>query len=344
MFFGIVKFCRMEADVVKHCYNCGKTFRTPAELIRHKNRKTPCLIREIAEGDKKNPLRCMYCNKISTKKSHLDRHLTTCKVKNGGLDKLHGKVKYEEQMCIMQEESNRKIDDVQKIVAAQAELLTAMQASHEAMAKELETLRRGTILPQTQNITVNNTMVNNGPVAINVNNYTSPNADHLLTFTKFNEIFMKEFAGLPVEIVYNLYFDINHPENMSLHLVNKSTGEMLTMCEGGWKTMNIDDVSAKIRAVGYKIAEKGIKLYRKNLKYSDADYVCGNIMSNVNHPGTTERDIKEIKEKIVENREITGSIPHIAAKIAAARSTGRVRKINTLTSSSANMLGDNIVE
>ena len=155
---------------------------------------------------------------------------------------------------------------------------------------------------------------------------------------------MKEFAGLPVEIVYNLYFDPNHSENMSIHLVNKSTGEMLTICEGGWKTMNIDEVSAKIRAVGYNIAERGIKLHRKNLKYSDADYVCGNIMGNVNHPGTTERDIKEIKEKIVENREITGSIPHIAAKLTAARSTGRVRKKGSVNVDTSLNIGDNIAE
>ena len=155
---------------------------------------------------------------------------------------------------------------------------------------------------------------------------------------------MKEFAGLPVEIVYNLYFDPNHSENMSIHLVNKSTGEMLTICEGGWKTMNIDEVSAKIRAVGYNIAERGIKLHRKNLKYSDADYVCGNIMGNVNHPGTTERDIKEIKEKIVGNREITGSIPHIAAKLAAARSTGRVRKIGSVNVDTSPNIGNNIAE
>lgn len=104
----------MEVNPAKHCYGCGKTFRTPNDLLRHKNRKTPCLIREITEDDKKNPLRCIYCNKISSKKGNLDGHLLKCKIKNGGLNKLHDKVKYEEQIRIIKEESTKEVNDVKK--------------------------------------------------------------------------------------------------------------------------------------------------------------------------------------------------------------------------------------
>lgn len=202
-----------------------------------------------------------------------------------------------------------------------------MQASHEAMAKELENLKREIVSPHLQNITVNNnTVVNTGPVTININSYTTPNADHLLTFKKFNEIFVKEFAGLPVAIVCELYFDPSHPENMSLHLVNKSTGEMLTMCEGNWATKHIDEVSQRMRAVGYEIAERGIKMHLKDIKFGDAEYVCGNILGNIHRSDTAERDIKEIKEKIVESREITGNASHIAAKLESSRAVGRVRR------------------
>ena len=33
------------------CYGCGKDFRTPADLERHKKRKTPCLIIEVKPED-----------------------------------------------------------------------------------------------------------------------------------------------------------------------------------------------------------------------------------------------------------------------------------------------------
>lgn len=313
----------MEVEAIdnKKCYSCGKTFRTPANLALHKARKTPCLIRDISEENKKNPLRCIYCNKIFSKASNLTKHGKTCKIRNGGLDKLHDKVKHEEQMRIMKEEFEQKF-------SAQAEEISAQAAKMLAIEQEMEKLKAGAIVAAKPS-TTNNTSINNGTINninIIVNNYTNPNADHLLTFSKFNEIFCKEFAGLPVAIVCNLYFDQNHQENMSIHLVNKSTGEMLAMCEGNWKTMGIDEVSQKMRAVGYEIARKGIEMHKRDFKFGDAEYVCGNILKNVHHPGAAEIDLKEIKQKIVESREITGNAPHIAAKLEASRVVGRVRK------------------
>ena len=58
-------------------------------------------------------------------------------------------------MCITQEKSDHKIIDVQKVVAAQAEMLVIMQAEHDAMSKELKSLKRGILPSQTQNIVVN---------------------------------------------------------------------------------------------------------------------------------------------------------------------------------------------
>lgn len=303
----------VEAFDNKKCYSCGKTFRTPANLALHKARKTPCLIRDISEENKKNPLRCIYCNKIFSKASNLTKHGKTCKIKNGGLDKLHDKVKHDEQMRIMKEEFEQKF--------------SAQAAKMLAIEQEMEKLKAGAIVtakPTTHNTSINNGTINN--INIIVNNYTSPNADHLLTFSKFNEIFRKEFAGLPVAIVCKLYFDQDHQENMSIHLVNKSTGEMLAMCEGNWKTMSIDEVSQKMRTVGYEIAKRGIEMHKRDFKFSESEWICGNILKNVHHPATTEQDIREIKQKIVESREITGTVPHIAAKLESARMVGRIRK------------------
>lgn len=313
----------------KKCYNCGKTFHTPTDLERHRKRKTPCLIRDLKEEDRKNPLRCIYCNKIFSTDGNLVKHLKICKIKNGGLDKLHDKVKHEEQMRIMQEEHKQELKameaKMQEQMAKQAEQLSVLTAEIKKIKAQQE------ITPVSMN--TNNGIVvgelnitNTTNVNIHINSYTNPSADHLLTFEKFNEIFLKEFAGLPVSLVCGLYFDKSRPENMSIHLINKSTGEMLAMIEGNWATKHIDEVSQRMRLVGYEIAERGIKMHRKKLTFGDADYVCGNILQNVHHPGTEERDLREIREKIVESREITGAAPHIAAKLESTRAVGRVRK------------------
>ena len=87
----------------KKCYSCGKIFRTPNDLNRHKNRKTPCLIREVLPEQVNNPNRCIFCNKILSNKSHLTRHLNICKIKNGGMEILADKVKYEQEIRILKE-------------------------------------------------------------------------------------------------------------------------------------------------------------------------------------------------------------------------------------------------
>ena len=68
------------------CYSCGKEFTSTRDLLRHKERKTPCLIREIQPEQVNNPNRCIFCNKIFSKKENMTRHLKTCKIKNGGMD------------------------------------------------------------------------------------------------------------------------------------------------------------------------------------------------------------------------------------------------------------------
>lgn len=316
------------------CYGCGKNFRSPSTLAQHKARKTPCLIREVSEEDKHNPLRCIYCNKIFSKASNLTKHNKTCKIKHGGLDKLHDKVKHEEQLRIIKEESEQRVKAVEDKLAEQNAKIITQAAEHAAqmaaIMRKLERIESGVNAPPA----INNTHINNGIVInYNVNNYTNPAADHLLTFEKFNEIFKKEFASLPVGLVCKLYFDPEHQENMSVHLINKSTGEMLTMCEGNWKTMGIDDVATQMRAVGYAIAKKGIKMHGKNIT-GEWRHSCGAVISNVSHKGAYELDMKDIKAKIVESREITGAAPHIAAKLASTRAVSRVRKVTTTSNKS----------
>ena len=119
----------------KKCYNCGKNFRTPAELQRHQKRKTPCLIREISEADKNNPNRCIYCNKVMSKKENLTRHLTKCKVKNGGIQTLYDKVKYEETIRIMKEEQERKDQELNERIRKLEEREERLKVLEEQILK-----------------------------------------------------------------------------------------------------------------------------------------------------------------------------------------------------------------
>lgn len=63
------------------CDLCGKNFRVPNDLQRHKNRKSPCLIKEIPLEHLNNPYRCTFCNRIFSKTSNLNKHLHKCKFK-----------------------------------------------------------------------------------------------------------------------------------------------------------------------------------------------------------------------------------------------------------------------
>lgn len=113
------------------CFNCGKEFKDSAHLERHKKRKTPCLIRDVSEVNKKNPLRCIYCNSIFSRISNLNKHYKICKIKNGGLDKLHDKVKHDEQMRIKMEENEQKLQVMANKLAVQTDAV-------ELLRKEIE--------------------------------------------------------------------------------------------------------------------------------------------------------------------------------------------------------------
>ena len=76
---------------VLKCDNCDKLFRDDNDFQRHKNRKTPCLANELKLEDKNKP-HCIYCNRIFTKVSSLNRHFNRCPIKNGGVEILTRKI------------------------------------------------------------------------------------------------------------------------------------------------------------------------------------------------------------------------------------------------------------
>lgn len=140
----------------KTCINCMKTFRTPSDLERHKNRKEPCIIRDVSEADKNNPLRCNYCNKIFTNNSHLVRHYRVCIVKNNKIPVIPNNINYEENMRITQEEHvmiNKNLETIRIMQEEQAKknkdieiMFSMLRADIELLKTENKELRSRSIL------------------------------------------------------------------------------------------------------------------------------------------------------------------------------------------------------
>ena len=123
------------------CDNCGKAFRTPADLLRHKNRKIPCIIREISEDDKDNPLRCGYCNKIFSKVNNLNQHFGRCKIKNGKIPTLHDVVKLEGDVRTLYEEISKQNKDIKAMMSVLQSQLDRNTAAIEEIRIEAKNHR-----------------------------------------------------------------------------------------------------------------------------------------------------------------------------------------------------------
>ena len=249
----------MEEIIPNKCYNCGKIFRDENNLTRHRARKTPCLIRDLTEEDKVNPNRCIYCNKVYSKKENLTKHLKSCKIKNGGLDKLYDKVKYEETIRIMKEEHERQIANITAVITAT--VTAAVTATCEQ--------KFGELLAKQSIVNSNNTQIgnnSNNTVNIVINNYNKPNIDHLIKLDTFSKLFIDKVVGTPMELISKIWYDPEHLENTSIHLVNKKSGETLVMQNGKWITENIATIIPFMREHVYSITIDMVENNPKRLK------------------------------------------------------------------------------
>ncbi|SIP85722.1 Zinc finger C2H2-type/integrase [Pacmanvirus A23] len=251
----------MENDVVnqpieiinnKKCYSCGKCFRTPADLLKHKNRKTPCLIQEIAPENINNPNRCIFCNKVFSKKENLTRHLKTCKIKNGGMDMLVDKVRYEQEIRILKEQREKDKKEMEQKDKEKDEQIKLLREEMDALKKA--------ILPlplqqqQAQQITNNQNTTNyNAPVLnITINNYQKPTIDGL-TITQ------EELAGiskLSKYLLQKLYFNPELPQNHCMYLVNKKDKSLL-LYDSDWRIVTGENTGEVIKTINGVVAERG---------------------------------------------------------------------------------------
>jgi hypothetical protein len=230
-------------DVIdpKKCYSCGHGFRTPSDLLKHKNRKTPCLIREVQPDQLHNPNRCIYCNKILSKKENLTRHLKTCKVKNGGMDILDDKVRHEQDMRIMKEERNVDRKEIADIKRQNIEQIAKLEHQNALILKQLEMLTKQPVRPNnTINNTMNNTINNNTNIVLN--NFQTPNLDGI-TITS------EELIGidnLPRYMLLKIYCNPDKPENHSVYFPNKKEPRVLFYDRLQWQSYTGEALKHKL--------------------------------------------------------------------------------------------------
>lgn len=233
----------------KKCYNCGKVFSTGQALERHKNRKTPCLIREVAPEQINNPNRCIFCNKIFTNIGNRNKHLKTCKIKNGGMNILDDKVRYEQEIRILKERDREKEQQIQQLIDKVATLEQAIAAP---------------ATPSPPQTIVNNGVINNGPVniTINFNDYNRPCTDRLdLT----QDDLLAE--NITLKLIEKIYFNRNIPENHTLYLPNVKENRLLVHRQGAWENISgdaIKPVLTDVKNAAYSVGTETIngKIYR----------------------------------------------------------------------------------
>jgi len=273
---------------LKKCYNCNKTFRTPAELARHKNRKTPCLIANIPEDKKEDPNKCIFCNRILTTKQNLEKHHTRCKIKNGGMDILVEKVKHDKRVEKLEEE-NRLLKE---------------------RLDRLEQNQNATVINNTTNITntTNNTVIQNN-IEVNLRPYLTPSIEHLFNMrnipeSKFIKMFKQNPLELPMKLVVELWFNLEAPENHSIYLVNKSTGETMVYTGKDWQHETFEKIGSDLRDLLIKIINK---IY-KDPKFGLAGQYDGSMRQLENRKdidAARKQDYKHIYNVMVNGRRLS---------------------------------------
>jgi hypothetical protein len=287
-------------DIInKKCYSCNRLFSSPSHLEKHKLRKTPCLIREIPPEQIANPNRCIFCNKIFSNKNNLKKHLKSCKIKNGGLEILEDKTRYEQELRILKEKDairdKESIDYKQKII----QMEETLKERDELMINMMQQIKDG--MAKNNPMIVNNVNnVNNNQVNITINGYLSPNIDHLLKDDFFKNFFLKRGVSTPTHIVPEIWLNPAIPDNITAYIVN-SQKETMTCYNGrGWKISTMDAVCKEIRDLSYEITADLI-----NFPLSIADQMLpGRMKINRDDPEQMIIETGMIKQKFVENMEM----------------------------------------
>jgi len=281
---------KKEIEVIndRKCFNCGKVFRKPVELQRHKNRKTPCLIREVAPENIRNPNRCIYCNRVFVQHCSMTRHLSICKIKNGGMEILADKVRYEQEIRLLREQLEEQKEEMNK-----------QRNEFHGMIDEM---KKQMVAPVVNNITNNTNNITNN---ITINNYLTPNYKFLLEGDTFRNIFKRKLVQTAMELIPLIWFNADHRENLSTYLVNKSTGETLAYDGSTWKVVPVDTVTKELRNRAYEITSE---LVTADMLNEFTRQIPAQIKMNRIDTDVAEIEEEKIYNSLIENRELVRAV------------------------------------
>lgn len=296
--FALMEKVNTVEDNKLKCYNCSKVFKTQQAIDRHKQRKSPCLIREVAPDQAQNPNRCIFCNKIFSNIGNKNKHLSLCKIKNGGMEILADKVKYEQEIRILKEQ--REIDRKE------------MNEIREQMQQLKDGMKMLTQCQPTQPVQIVNGNVNNINITQNIviNNYLTPSTKHLVKQPtedcELLKLYRDKLVQTPVALIPLVWFNPDAPENLSVFLVNKSTGSVLTYDGSDWKSNTKDIVIRQLRDRVYEMVEKFVEVVTKNklaTSLPDSSIVY-NISRNKLDVGVTDIELEMIGHQLLDGRHL----------------------------------------
>lgn len=241
----------------KKCYSCGKLFIRSIDLERHKKRKSPCLIAEVPAAQIQNPNRCIFCNKIFANIGNKNKHLSRCKVKNGGMEILADKVRHEQELRILKEQNAAER-------AADRDAIAGLQKMTRELMDQIAEIKKVQINTQSTIIHGNQTNIVNNVQNI-YNSYSAPNVD-TLQLTE-NDLLAVNIAKKMIELIY---FNVEYPENQTLYAPNNKEKRLLIFDNLVWKSVVGEELTRALLTV--RNAANLIGVQKINENYDDTAF------------------------------------------------------------------------
>ena len=235
------------------CEKCGKTFRAPALLRRHKARKTPCIVflevkdlpDEVRDDPKYLERRCKFCGRVFSTKSamgiHIKKHCKVAPNKRNGNDGMEVLYKH----IVKQKELEAKLAVLEAKMESDGKLAVAPAGGNSTLAVQGNH---------------NNTMVNSQNTVYNlqINAFGSEDTSHITRETMRtllnNVVATRAEVGTAVKTaIYqaasHIFSNDERPENMSCFIPNKKHSSAMINTETGWDVTSVRDVLGKVANV-----------------------------------------------------------------------------------------------
>jgi hypothetical protein len=290
------------------CDKCGIIFSKKVNLKRHKNKKIPCY---NESADMKKPY-CINCNRnFSTKQSML-RHVSICNIKK----------KHQRNQNQIMESLLKKVEilesEIKELKINNTNFNNATESSNINFNNATESSNINfNNATESSNINSNNTNSNNTATITNnitINHYLHPNIEKI-KIDGFDGFYQKYKSFTPIELVKEIYYNPDIPENHSIYLVNKKTEEVLTYDGTKWLHAKCKILIPEVQEVCYNAVNNSMEKFLSELLTNgnggEREY-ARNTKLNLNNMNNfrkrdEEEDYNKVKNILINNRDIVKS-------------------------------------